>query len=253
MANAAAILDLDRTLIDIDAAFRFARHLVATEREQIAEATGSHRHRLARRHRRRMLEVYAKAAYLLPLYRARLVPRSRLVRASYAFFRGHALDEVRALLKQHFEADLRHRVYPGAPALLDWHRAQGHATAILTSAPQSLARLFADHLGVEHAAGVRLEHVDGRLTGRVREGPLWGLEKRHHAQRLAETHGWALAASYAYTDHDSDVALLEAVGHPVAVHPNPRLRRIAARRDWPVMELARAEDVERALATRPER
>jgi HAD superfamily hydrolase (TIGR01490 family) len=243
----AAILDLDRTLIDVDAGFRFAQHMVAGDRAAIQAAGGRERRALRRRLRLRMAETYAKACVLLPLYRARVVSRSRLVRESYAFFRGYPVEEIRSVLAAFFEADLKHHVFPGVRELITWHEEHGHATAIITSAPNSIAQLFATHLGVQHAAGVRLEQVEGRLTGRVKEGPLWGLDKLHHAERLAAEHGWDLAASFAYSDHDSDVALLEAVGRPVAVHPNPRLVRIAARRGWPVLELTDASRVRAAL------
>jgi phosphoserine phosphatase len=43
-----------------------------------------------------------------------------------------------------------------------------------------------------------------------------------------------LKASFFYTDSISDLPLLEQVGHPIAVNPDPRLRRIARSRGWPV-------------------
>ncbi|MGB9880172.1 MAG: HAD family hydrolase, partial [Anaerolineae bacterium] len=36
------------------------------------------------------------------------------------------------------------------------------------------------------------------------------------------------------TDSHSDLPLLELVGHPVAVNPDPRLKRVAQKRGWPV-------------------
>ena len=43
-----------------------------------------------------------------------------------------------------------------------------------------------------------------------------------------------LAASYFYTDSISDLPLVERVGHPVAVNPDLRLRRLARKRGWPL-------------------
>ena len=34
----------------------------------------------------------------------------------------------------------------------------------------------------------------------------------------------------------SDMPMLEAVGHPVVVNPEPELREIAAERGWPIVE-----------------
>ena len=46
----------------------------------------------------------------------------------------------------------------------------------------------------------------------------------------------ALEAAWFYTDSIHDLAVLEAVGHPVAVNPDPRLERVARRRGWPVLD-----------------
>jgi phosphoserine phosphatase len=45
--------------------------------------------------------------------------------------------------------------------------------------------------------------------------------------------------STAYSDSHTDLPFLEAVGHPVAVNPDRKLRRIASQRGWPVLEFGR--------------
>ena len=47
--------------------------------------------------------------------------------------------------------------------------------------------------------------------------------------------GATLADSAFYTDSHSDLPMLEAVGRPMPVHPDPRLRRLAQRRGWPTL------------------
>lgn len=246
----AAFLDLDHTLIDVDAGMRFAHHLVATRRRQIAASSGAEARRLRRHHRRRMGEVYLKAAAFLPLYRARVMRRSTLIRESYRFFRGEPVNGVRAAIEDFFQKTLRDRVYPGARELLAWHESRGEPTVILTSAPHSAARLFAQELGIDHAQGVHLEHVDGVLTGNVAGGPLWGGDKLTLARRMCNEHGWGMERSFAYSDHGSDAPWLEAMGHPVAVHPNRRLAKVAKRRGWPVVDLSDPQAVRDWFATR---
>ena len=55
-------------------------------------------------------------------------------------------------------------------------------------------------------------------------------------QTLLAKYGVDLDASYFYTDSISDLPLLERVAHPVAVNPDPRLWRLAARRGWKVVK-----------------
>lgn len=243
----AAFLDLDHTLIDVDAGMRFAHHLVEARRAQIRQASGAEARRLRRDHRLRMAEVGVKAVAFLPLYKARLMRRSTLVRESYRFFRGEDLQQTRETIREFFQKELRGRIYPGARELVRWHRERAEPTVILTTGPYTAARLFAAELGIDHAVGVRLEHRSGVLTGRVADGPLWGGDKLERARRMCNEHGWSFERSFGYSDHASDAVLLAATGHPVAVHPNRRLARMAKRRGWPVLGLADPESVRRWL------
>src|SRR5207245_6089160 len=61
------------------------------------------------------------------------------------------------------------------------------------------------------------------------------------AERFAAAEGIELAQSYFYTDSITDLPVLERVGEPRVVNPDPRLRRLAVRRGWPVLQLGLRE------------
>ena len=93
---------------------------------------------------------------------------------------------------------------------------------------------------MEGGIGTRYE-IDGEgcFTGRL-DGPfVYGEGKVEAMQAFAAEHGIDLAASYAYSDSASDLPMLRAVGHPVAVNPDPALAEVAAREGWPVMRFER--------------
>ena len=52
---------------------------------------------------------------------------------------------------------------------------------------------------------------------------------------LANWNGYDLNQCYAYSDSASDLPMLEAVGHPVAVNPDAKLERHARRNGWPIV------------------
>ena len=78
--------------------------------------------------------------------------------------------------------------------------------------------------------------ADGCYTGRLAGTLCYGPGKLEQASRFAAERGETLAASAFYTDSASDLPVLEAVGAPVAVNPDPRLRRVASKRGWPVVD-----------------
>ena len=56
---------------------------------------------------------------------------------------------------------------------------------------------------------------------------------------LAEREGIDLSESYAYCDSESDLPMLRAVGHPVAVNPDGPLLRVAREEGWDVLRFDR--------------
>ena len=63
----------------------------------------------------------------------------------------------------------------------------------------------------------------------------------------AEAEGLSLQESVAYADSSSDLPMLEAVGHPVAVNPEAKLATIARKRGWHVENWTRAAGAPRHL------
>ncbi len=155
---------------------------------------------------------------------------------SIASLAGKLERDVVARTMAFYEAEVRHLVRPGALAALDRHRALGDGLWLLTSSSSYLSEAVAAQLSLDGSLCNRFE-VDaatGRYTGRP-AGPLcYGPGKVEVARAFAQARGVSLAQCAFYSDSASDLPMLEAVGRPVAVNPDPRLRRVALRRGWPV-------------------
>ena len=131
------------------------------------------------------------------------------------------------------------RLYPQAMELLQRHKRAGRQVYIASSSPEDYLRLLADELAIDGVIGTRAQIVDGRYTGEL-EGPLvHGPEKAVRVEVSAEP-GIDLARSFAYSDSINDLPLLELVGNPVAMNPDHRLRSIARKRGWEVLDFRTA-------------
>jgi HAD superfamily hydrolase (TIGR01490 family) len=127
------------------------------------------------------------------------------------------------------------RLYPQMLEVAHSHQDAGRPVYICTAASQEMAEMLAHVLGFDGALGARSEVVDGRYTGQP-AGPFTYREGKAVAMReLAAAKGIDLAASYAYSDSESDLPMLRAVGHPVVVNPDAELGRVAREEDWEVM------------------
>ena len=114
------------------------------------------------------------------------------------------------------------------------HAEQGHIVALVSGASKFVLRPLAAHLNIKHIMHTHLEVKDGRFTGRVVQPICFGEGKIYWVQQLIEPLGIDLAKSYFYSDSITDLPLLEVVGHPEIVNPDPLLYREARRRHWPV-------------------
>ncbi len=131
------------------------------------------------------------------------------------------------------------RLYPQMLERAYAHQDAGRPVYIVTAASQEMADLLAHVLVFDGGVGSRLEVRDGRYTGRA-DGPFNYREGKVLSLReLAARDGIDLAASFAYSDSESDLPMLRAVGHPVVVNPDPDLSRIAAAEGWEVLRLDR--------------
>ena len=146
-------------------------------------------------------------------------------------------------LRDRFVADVVvPRIAASARALVDGHRAAGDTLVLTTATNRFLTEPVAAELRIVTLIATELEVVAGRFSGRntgvlnMREGKTVRLQAWLAASGRSER---ALASATFYSDSINDLPLLTAVGRPVAVDPDDRLRAEAVGRGWPVLALAR--------------
>lgn len=153
---------------------------------------------------------------------------------------GHTEEEFVALANEVFERDIHPRLWPETVELTREHLRKGHQVWLITAAPELVASIIAERLGLAGALGTRFAAKDGVFTGGL-EGPvLHGEKKAVSARELAARLDADLADCWAYSDSRNDIPLLSLVGNRVVVNPDARLAKHAKRLGWPILQLRRA-------------
>ena len=232
----AAFFDVDGTLTRSDI---FRDHLRFRGEVRPGPATGAW-----------LATAPLRAAWLLALDR---VDRALSNRAVYRWYEGFQADELGRWAERFQEREGLDRAHPHSLQLLRRHAERGDRIVLVTGSLleiiEPLARLLEAELGTGRSIRVeaaRLEARDGRFTGALAGPPLSGAEKARRARLVAEQEGLDLEQSHAYGDSVADLELLECVGRPVALNPDGRLRRLARRRGWPVIDRAAEARLEEA-------
>jgi HAD superfamily hydrolase (TIGR01490 family) len=209
-----AFFDVDKTIIAENSASLYAGY-----RYQRGEISGSELLR-------------GLAAFLR--YKIGLLDIDAWGRRAMREFKDRSEEEMAADGREFFAERVRPLIYPAAVEAIREHQASGHLVAIVSGGVRYVLEPLAKYLGIDHIVCTRLEVRDERLTGQTieplcfREGKIYWLEK------CIEDNDVSLAKSWFYSDSVTDVPLLELVGHPVIVNPDPVLYRTAIRRRWPI-------------------
>jgi HAD superfamily hydrolase (TIGR01490 family) len=218
-SRAAAFFDLDRTLVQGSSGLHFAR--AAYEAGLISRG-------------RLMRDAWENLRFRL---RGTTDQRADAVVARIGeMITDRPVRELRRLTPRVL-AGVLPRVYPQMLELAWKHQDAGRRIYICTAASQEIAEMLAHVLDFDGGVGTRSEIVDGAYTGRL-AGPFTYRDGKAQAIReLAAAEDIDLDASYAYSDAESDLPMLNAVGHPVVVNPDAELARIARERGWEILRL----------------
>jgi HAD superfamily hydrolase (TIGR01490 family) len=202
--------------------------------------------------------VIAKAsmvAFSGPLRRAGMLPRRLMLKAAwgqliYAQFgaspekleklrqtvlrltRGWDQAEIAELARESIGDVIEPIVFEEALQRIRAHQTWGHRVFIVSASPEEVVAPIAQMLGADEAIATRAELDEhGRYSGRT-ERYVYGPEKEVAIREVAARDGLDLEHCWAYSDSATDVPMLAAVGHPVAVNPDRELARVAKQRGW---------------------
>ena len=211
----AALFDMDRTLVKKETASLYVRFQIDS-----GEASWSD-----------MLRTMVWVAQ----YTLGVLDHERVARIVVAEIAGMPETVMAARCDDWFSRYVEKHITDGGRLAVRRHRDAGDLCAIVTGASPYASWPLARRLGIDHVVSTVFEmDAERRFTGRPEPPLCLGEGKVARAERLAQEHGFRLEDAVFYTDSVSDLPLMERVAEPVAVNPDPRLRRIAERRGWRV-------------------
>ena len=165
------------------------------------------------------------------------LPAMMLTRQAAGLAKGRSRQAMRQAGEAAAEA-LAGMIQPFAGPVFEQHRQAGRPIVLATTTPYDLVKPLADRLGLDDVVATRYGvNADGTYDGSVAGPFVWATGKLEAVRKWAADHGIDLKESYAYSDSFYDTPLLDAVGTPIVVNPDPRMVIMAASRRWPILNL----------------
>ncbi len=203
----AAFFDVDHTLIACNSARKWVEYLWRNGKISAGAAL--------------------RSVWWLVKYRMSVLDYEAVTAEVVRGYAGQSVAELCREVEAWFHADVEPMICIEGRERVDWHRAAGHELVLLTSGTFFSVEPLQKILRVPNLVCTQLEIVDGKLTGNYFPPSCFGTGKLDAGLAFAEQRGIDLQRSYFYTDSYSDLPMLERVGEPRVINPDPRLRRWA--------------------------
>lgn len=211
-----AFFDIDKTILSVNSAKRWIRF-------ELDRGSISKRQAL-------------RGVFWAGLYGLGLADVENFLHEAIAQLKGREEDALREETRAFFEREIRDTIRPGAFSAIARHRERGDKVVLLTSSSIYMAEAVQDAVDADDALGNTFVVEDGIFTGRPNLPLCYHGGKIAHATRWVHQHDESLDDASFYTDSFTDLPMLEVVGEPIVVHPDPRLKREALRRGWKIQD-----------------
>jgi len=154
---------------------------------------------------------------------------------AFPFLAGLSREGLLGLSKELFGKRLPGWLDSGLAGRIAGALEKNQTVLLATSSFRVLVEPLAEYLSVTDIIATELEYREGLSTGSLKNGAVFGKGKREQVERWLEERGIPLSDCAFYSDSHRDLPLLEAVGYPVAVRPDRRLKQTTRDRGWPVL------------------
>ncbi len=213
-----AIFDLDHTLLDGDSDYLWGEYMVQNNIVDEQE------------YRQRNQVFYED------------YQRGKLDNEQYLSFAlnpltRYTIEELYEWRSDYVENWIKPIIVAGAERLLQHHRNLGHELLMISATNLFVTEPIAKMLQIPTILSTEPEIIDNRYTGRYLGTPTYREGKVSVLREWLGNTDHDLQGSYFYSDSINDLALLEQVDHPVAVHPDTELNSIAESRGWKIIDL----------------
>lgn len=170
------------------------------------------------------------------LYKLNRLPRIDVYKKVLDIMGQYTAIEMIEMMDVGFDEMIMPRLYKEGADLVREHNEKGHVTVVATAAGEYVAERVRAQLGARDIIATPIPIKGDHMTSELL-GPMSFMEgKLKMAEDLCAKYGAELKDCYFYSDSASDLPLLEAVGHPVMVNPQLKLRSSTRGRGWPVLK-----------------
>ena len=181
--------------------------------------------------------IVTKLSLYFLLYKFHLLPNVDDVRKkAYKVISGWRVEDLKRISNEFFNEVIIKHIHKEAFEKIIEHKKTGDIIVLFSASWDFLIEPLRNYLDVPYIIATRIKSEEGKFSGELLSGAVYGKNKTILAQRFLEKCNVNRMNSIAYGDHHSDLPLLEYVNYPIVVNPDIRLKKIAQKRSWVIYD-----------------
>ncbi len=156
---------------------------------------------------------------------------------SFKICRGWTFEYMHQLLNSFFYLYIKPRFYKEILNIIKFHKENGANLVLISSSLFPLVELIGRYLSFDYIFATKLNIENGFYTGRIDDVVIYGNNKKNVINDFIKDNNLSLKNSYAYSDHYSDVELLNIVDNAIVINPDRKLLEIALSKKWKIKKI----------------
>jgi HAD superfamily hydrolase (TIGR01490 family) len=160
--------------------------------------------------------------------------REELNRRYYEFFVGRSMSQIEQCVQAWFRDTSADPQFWLAETNQEIRRLEGlgYVPVFVSGSMNEILQPIAQAFGVQHVLGTKLQVNGDKISGRILPPQMIGAGKATAIAMFIAQHDARAEDCYAMGDDISDLAMLQSVGHAIAVIGDPLLYEQALARGW---------------------
>jgi HAD superfamily hydrolase (TIGR01490 family) len=214
------IFDLDNTILNGDSDYAMVNYLVQTN--ILDESAAIQNQQFIEDYNRGELDFDAYTSFALSAYI------------------GLTLEEINQLILPFVAKVIEPLINIFALKMIHDHGDQGDTILLASATNELIVQPIAQRLDIPNVIGTQVEFINNQCSGAYIPPSALGAGKLQLVTQWMGRNDYSKFENVTfYSDSINDLPLLEAVGHPKVVNPDPVLEKIAADRGWTIINLPR--------------
>lgn len=153
---------------------------------------------------------------------------------------GERVKRVRDIALSHVRHERESAIYPHTEELLKLF--DNYFRIMVTASAQEVMRPLGKWLGMNVVIGTEKRARRGKYDFDLKRS-MFGDYKLKHAQEAMKTRRLTFEGSVGFGNAENDLPFLEKVAYPFIVNPTDRVKLVAERNEWPIIDKANYGDI----------